>query len=50
MPDNFPLLLTVAQFNDLLMFLSTLDGSQVDKAAATEGADASGPTEETSEE
>ena len=50
MPDNFPLLLTVAQFNDLLAFLSTLDGSQVDKTAATEGQDATGAVEETSEE
>ena len=50
MPDNFPLLLTVAQFNDLLAFLSVLDGSQVDKAAATEGEDTSGAPEETAAE
>ena len=44
MPSNFPQLLSVSDFNDLLAFLSTLKGAEATETASATGGDA--PAEE----
>ena len=44
MPSNFPQLLSVSDFNDLLAFLSTLKGAEATETASASGGDA--PAEE----